>query len=100
MHPISWPVSFNTKAHTWSLLNTVLMISRLSSADLCGGHPARGPTSGSDASRNSSSRVLAEESPKQSDEEATYKVHDKCSPRETFAHGLHSYGYQVTCGTS
>ena len=39
-------------AQVVSLLNTVWITSRLSSTLLCGGHPARVPTSGSDAYLN------------------------------------------------
>ena len=61
--------TFSKRAYTWfseditiigDLLSFVLkhfnhIISRLSSTDLCAGHPARGPTSGSEAYLNSAS---------------------------------------------
>ena len=55
MQPIASPVSFNTIAHVVSLWKNVRIISRLSSTDLCAGHPARGPTSGSEAYLKSAS---------------------------------------------
>ena len=55
MQPIASPVSFNTIAHVVSLWKYVRIISRLSSSDLCAGHPARGPTSGSEAYLKSAS---------------------------------------------
>ena len=53
--PIASPVSFSTIAHVVSLWKNVRIISRLSSTDLCAGHPARGPTSGSEAYLKSAS---------------------------------------------
>ena len=55
MQPIASPVSFKTIAHVVSLWKYVWIISRLSSTDLCAGHPARGPTSGSEAYLKSAS---------------------------------------------
>lgn len=55
MQPIASSVSFKTIAHVVSLWKNVRIISRLSSTDLCAGHPARGPTSGSEAYLKSAS---------------------------------------------
>ena len=58
--PMASPVSLSSIAQvlvaSW---NTVRIISRLSSTLLCGGQPARGPTSGSEAYLNSVSASLS-----------------------------------------
>ena len=52
--PMAAPVSLSSMAQVLvASLNTVRIISKLSSTLLCGGQPARGPTSGSDAHLNS-----------------------------------------------
>ena len=52
MQPMGSPVSFSSSAQVWPLAKNVRMTFRLSSMDWCGGQPARGPTSGSEAYLN------------------------------------------------
>src|SRR5574344_2851793 len=59
MAPTTLPVAFSTMAQVVGLLNTVRIISRLCSRELCGGQPARSPTSGSLAYSYSTSASLS-----------------------------------------